>query len=291
MVQKTVKETRERKELSVVKKIQEQNQDYQFSYWVFTFNGYEDADINHLEQEFKRICHWYIFQEEIGNGTHDIPVGPPYLQGTLKLKTRARKTQMTPIHTNIQWEEIKSVKAAKCYSQKEATRSGKQWVYGIELYDPVLVDEPRGWQLDVMKILDNTSDDQLIHWFWEPTGCVGKTELCKYLCVKHQASFVGGGTKQNILCSIKKKTPKVMIVDIPRAEYAYVNYCALEAVKDGCIFSGKFEAGANAFTPPHVICFANSPPKIENLSPDRWNVVSIQELMAALTPDTEVFPV
>jgi hypothetical protein len=37
---------------------------------------------------------------------------------------------------------------------------------------------------------------------------VGKSELCKYLDVKHQASLVGG-KKGDILFSIMKQTPKI----------------------------------------------------------------------------------
>jgi len=263
--------------------LKKKKQNDQFTYWFFTFNGYKDGDMEHLEQEFKLICDWYVFQEEIGDGTHDVPEGTPHLQGTLKLKKRQRMTELKPIEPKIAWFKTISVKGSKCYCSKQKSRNGKQCVFGIELFDPVEVVEPTGWQLDVMKIVDDKETDRKIHWFWEPTGGVGKTELCKYLMVMRDASFVGG-KKADILHSIMKKTPKVVIVNIPRAEYGFVNYGALESTKDGCIFSGKYEGGAKAFNKPKIICFANSPPDLNMLSADRWNIVNVKELIDAITP-------
>jgi len=41
-------------------------------------------------------------------------------------------------------------------------------------------------------------------------------------------------------------------------------------LKDGVVFSGKYEGGARLFPPPHVIIFANFLPDFTKLSADRW---------------------
>jgi hypothetical protein len=53
----------------------------------------------------------------------------------------------------------------------------------------------------------------------------------------------------------------LVICDVPRAAGNFVNYGALEQVKNGLFFSSKYESEMAVFNPPHVICFANSKPK------------------------------
>ena len=56
-----------------------------------------------------------------------------------------------------------------------------------------------------------------------------------------------------------------------------VSYNAIEQLKDGLVFSSKYEGGVKMFNPPHVIIFANWLPDVKTLSEDRWNIVNIGE--------------
>ena len=49
----------------------------------------------------------------------------------------------------------------------------------------------------------------------------------------------------------------------------------LEQIKNGMIYSGKYEGGQCLFESPHIVIFANSKPEIENMSIDRWNIKEI----------------
>jgi len=69
---------------------------------------------------------------------------------------------------------------------------------------------------------------------------------------------------------------KIILVDCPRSQQDYLNYGALEQIKTGLIFSGKYEGTQLVFNCPHVIVFANAPPQnLDCFSSDRWNIVNI----------------
>jgi hypothetical protein len=242
-------------------------------FWVFTFNNYMDHmdHMDHILLVLKSECEWYVFQEEIGES------GTPHLQGTLKLKERRRMSGMkTLIGNEVHWEITKSIKGSIAYCTKLESRAGKQWVHGIDVPEDVDVEQPRGWQLEVMDIIKDVPNKRTIHWFWEPDGCVGKTTLCKYLVVKHNALMLCG--KSNDMFQMLAKFPekrKLILVDVPRCSSGFVNYGAIEQMKNGLVFSGKYEGAQLVFNCPHVIVFANVYPTVENMSLDRWSIVRI----------------
>ena len=176
-------------------------QSYQYNYWFFTYNNYKIEQIEQIEQIFRHECKWYIFQEEIGDG------GTKHLQGTICLKNKQRLSQLKHIEPAIHWEPTKSVKSSIEYCTKYETRSGKIYYYGIDIPKPIKVSEPYGWQLNVMEIIKNEPDDRTIYWFWEPHGNVGKTQLCKYLVVKHNALMLTGKSN-DMYHMISKHTDK-----------------------------------------------------------------------------------
>lgn len=245
-------------------------QGLQYTYWCFTLNNYASEQIEHIEQVFKHETKWYVFQEEIGKE------GTPHLQGTLCLKERQRMTQLKCIDQCIHWEPTKSVKASVVYCTKKDTSTGKIYSYGIELPKEIDVIEPSGWMLQVMDMIKLPPDKRTIHWFWEPTGGCGKTSLAKYLVVKHNALMLTG--KSNDMYHMISKFPNkrsLFIVDCPRSQQDYINYGAIEQIKNGLIFSGKYDGCQLVFDCPHVIVFANTPPEFDKMSYDRWDVVRI----------------
>lgn len=245
-------------------------QSNQYTYWCFTLNNYTAECIEQIEQVFKHECRWYIFQEETGES------GTPHLQGNICLKIKQRLTQLRIIDPRIHWESTKSVKKSILYCSKYESRTGKIYAHGIDIPEQLEIEEPRGWQLEVIDILKQKPDKRTIHWFWEPNGGVGKTTLCKYLVVKHDALMLTG--KSNDMYNMISKYPnkrKVIIVDCPRSSQDYINYGAIEQIKNGLIFSGKYEGAQVVFNCPHVIVFSNQEPDIHKMSDDRWHIVEI----------------
>lgn len=245
-------------------------QPLQYTYWCFTLNNHTAEQIDHLEQVFKHECKWYVFQEEVG------AAGTPHLQGTLCLKTRQRLTQLKSIDPHIHWEPTKSVNKSIVYCTKLETATGRFFSHGIDIPKPIWVCEPTGWQLDVMEIINKPPDSRTVHWFWEPDGGKGKTALAKYLVFKHKALMLTG--KSNDMYHMISKFPdrrSLFVVDCPRSQQDYINYGAIEQIKNGLIFSGKYDGCQLVFNHPHIIVFANTPPDYDKMSADRWNVVRI----------------
>lgn len=241
----------------------------QYLYWAFTLNNYTKEILEILVQILKHECVWYVFQEEIGE------CGTPHLQGTLYLKRKQRMTELKSWNNKVHWERTKKVSASIAYCTKAETRAGEIYSYGIDIPEEVKVDLPYGWQLLVMDIISQKPDDRTIHWFYEPVGGIGKTTLCKYLCVKHKAIMLTGKSNDMFHQLSKMKNIKLVLVDIPRCAQEYINYGAIEQIKNGLIFSGKYEGSQLIFNCPHVICFANEPPTITKMSMDRWRIYNI----------------
>lgn len=247
------------------------------TYWCFTYNNHTEEGIEHLVQIVQHECDWYVMQEEKGTE------GTIHIQGTLKLKTRQRLTALMKWNSKIHWESTRNISASIAYCSKQETRYGRQWTKGIELPPEIEIEEPYGWQLKVMDILNKPADKRLIYWYWEDIGNVGKTTLTKYLAIKHDALIVSGKTADifHIIAKrvMAKKPPTIIIFDCPRSMMDYVNYTALEKVKDGIFCSGKYDGEMIVYNCPHVMVFANEEPVRSSLSEDRWVVVNIKDIM------------
>lgn len=68
---------------------------------------------------------------------------------------------------------------------------------------------------------------------------------------------------------------RVVCIDLARTSESYAPYEAIEQIKNGLIFSGKYDSRTKVFNPPHVFVFANFPPDQAKLSADRWHIVHI----------------
>ena len=255
----------------------------QYVYWCFTLNNYDVETMETMETVFRSHFDWYIFQEETGEE------GTRHLQGTVKCTKKMRLTELKRIDKAIRWSVTKAIKASILYCTKLATRTGKIYTYNVKIpkgHEDIEVDEPYGWQLEAMKILEDKPDRRSIHWFWEPDGNRGKTSLCKYLCVKKDALMLTGksGDMYHMLTKFPDKR-EVILVDVPRSSQGYFNYGAIEQIKNGLVFSGKYEGCQLVFNCPHVLVFANEPPDVDAMSKDRW---VIHDIGAASPPASQV---
>jgi hypothetical protein len=71
--------------------------------------------------------------------------------------------------------------------------------------------------------------------------------------------------------------PKIIIMNIPRCNEGHISYQALEQLKDGLAMSTKYEGGQMCMNSPHVVVFANTPPDMEKMSNDRFNIVNLSK--------------
>lgn len=137
----------------------------------------------------------------------------------------------------------------------------------------------REWQQSLLTMVDSPVDPRAITWVYETTGHVGKTFLAKFLAMRKGTVICqgkGADVFNQVNASIESGTcPKLVLVDVPRVSIDFLSYNAMECLKNGMLYSGKYEGGVCIFPSPHVFCFANEPPAYHKMSQDRWNVFKI----------------
>lgn len=243
-------------------------------HWVFTLNNYTNDDIRNISSNSS--IDQYIFQEETGEE------GTPHLQGYIKFKTKVRPMGKFK-NKKIHWERCKYIQQAIDYCHKEETRTGE--IYTNMIYDKPLKllskDMLYGWQREILDICNQEPDDRSIHWYWEERGAKGKSALCKLLCANFGALCVSGKSADCKYAIVKYKElhrhyPKVILFDIPRSNIDYINYEAIEKIKDGLFFVGKYESQQVIMNCPHIFIFANEYPTEDKLSADRWKINYIE---------------
>lgn len=174
--------------------------------------------------------------------------------------------------------------ALKQYIAKEKTRfaaGASSSSTNYILNDPMAGLELYPWQQTIKNLLAHPPDPREIFWFWDTAGCAGKTTFAKHLCMQNESTLYVAGKSADVKCMIhtliieKKIHPTVIIFDFVRSVEEYVSYDAIESVKNGIFFSGKYHPGMVMFNPPHVIILANFEPQRNKLSQDRWKIEEI----------------
>lgn len=163
---------------------------------------------------------------------------------------------------------------------KYCSKESDVWKFGFP--KPIkIIQNLYPWQKKVENLIMTEPDDRTITWIFEGNGNVGKTQLVKYLVVKHKTLFCNGGKHTDIMNLVFNQdmdNTTAIVFDIPRANKGNISYASLEAIKNGMVCNTKYETGVKIFNPPHVIVFANFPPESEGqLSMDRWNMFELIE--------------
>lgn len=250
----------------------------QLIHWCFTWNNYTIEDIETLETLFGHLAHKYCFQREIGEKT-----GTKHLQGVVSLKKAMRWTEFG-LPPAIHWEKAQHVTKAYLYASKDSTREVGTRPHTLNYSVPEeldLITPNKQWQVDIINLCNQKPNPRTVHWYWESTGGVGKSSFTKYMVAKHNAIFFEQGKHSDIMHLVAQtnmEKTKIVIIDVPRDNGNMVSYKAIEAIKNGMIFSGKYETKTKLFNSPHVIIFANEPPDEDRLSKDRWHIVNISEI-------------
>lgn len=229
--------------------------------YFFTWNNYQLDDITNLITWFKERNAKFIFQEEKGHGS-----GTPHLQGHVCFRSSVPKKLMDK---KVPWCEFtKNIRAATAYCSKLDTRAGKVYCEGFSIPER-LEDELEGkilyeFQRFIIDLYELPRHQRRVYWLWNKDGDIGKTSLLKSMISQGKnVCFVGNSTKhaaQTLGTHIDKKGyPKMVFVNLARGVDA--NYQLIERIKDGCIHCDMYDTGAVIFNRPHVIVFANAPPR------------------------------
>jgi len=143
---------------------------------------------------------------------------------------------------------------------------------------PVPEHEFRTWQSDLMATLEEDPNDRDVVFIVDKTGNQGKTWFAKRYCLDHSdAQYMEPAKKADMAYALRTDI-RVLFINVTRTkdtksqEYLY---SFIESVKDGMVFSPKYESGMKCLAPPHVVVMTNSDPDYDMLSPDRFVVVDL----------------
>lgn len=268
--------------------------------WTFTLNNYSDSEYSDLLIFCKKKDR-YIIGKEVGKE------GTPHLQGYFYHRNQTRWSTLKKLNPRMHLEKARSdIETNYNYCSKEGNfvtnieppkKSAKELLEEktervLKQYENV---EWKPFQKKCINICEADKDPRKIYWFWEPTGNFGKSFITKYLFCRFGGIICSG--KQNdvfnqlntFMKENENSDPNIVICDIPRRLIDYFSYSALEKLKDGLVYSGKYEGGICLLEEaPHIICFANEPPDTSSMSEDRWVIERIDTIKEDVFED--LFP-
>lgn len=132
------------------------------------------------------------------------------------------------------------------------------------------------YQIEWWNRLQNQNDRQIL-WICDVVGGKGKTTFGKWLRVNHLAEKMKMKTS---MVEFMYKGSEYVYINLTRTQEEYVNYGALEELKDGDIVCDKYEGRSVLFAPPKVIVFANFYPDVSTMTRDRWEIIDYDNLGA-----------
>ena len=114
-------------------------------------------------------------------------------------------------------------------------------------------------------------DDRKVMWIVDEKGGLGKSAFARYIIMNHDAFWTECGRTADIACAYEGQ--RIAVFDFGRSEDStYWPYRSLESMKNGAIFSGKYESQMKLGEPVQVIVMSNVYPDISKLSMDRWDI-------------------
>ena len=132
------------------------------------------------------------------------------------------------------------------------------------------------WQLELLAICDEPCDSRSINFVVDPEGNKGKSYFAAYLELnsKKVVQVMKCGKRDDMAFELDE-TIAILVIDVSRSMSKYLNYQFLEDVKDGRVFSPKYESYTKRFNSPHVIVMMNEDPDMTQLSEDRMVIKRI----------------
>lgn len=138
----------------------------------------------------------------------------------------------------------------------------------------------RPWQQDILERTAGISDPRKIFWIWDSVGNMGKSRLARHMVAEKGAILLSGRVSD---MAYAYDNHPIVIFDISRtqAETADHLYSFAEMLKNGILFSTKYESGQKVFQPPHVLFFSNMEWPEGKFSEDRKLVINLNSVRDA----------
>lgn len=256
-----------------------------YMYSIVYFSDMEDQPA--LAKWLDKYCKKYIYQLERAPTT-----GNTHFQCYVNLKVKRRPTEMWKLLNaeGFDGADCSPVSnygklALQSYCMKKDTRVEGPWADKPIYMGQDLIKNLKGWQQDILNLLDETPDPRKIVWLYDDIGNTGKTSLAKYMYFHYpkKVCYLTVGKAADLLNFVYKMQGRLLyFIDISRTiPNGTMNelYSAIESVKNGFFLNTKYETGMACFARPHVVVCSNHLPKTTALSRDRL-VIKNMSLMS-----------
>lgn len=181
------------------------------------------------------------------------------------------------------WQEIDAdIKAGMPWAEltSKYTEEAIKYVGGLrnhyETHRPQhkyeLPEPRRPFQQEIITYIEGPVDDRKILWICDPPGNAGKSKLADHLMSNSNVKVFANGKTADIAMAWNGEH---VVFDFSRTQQEHINYGVLEDLKNGRIFSPKYQSCVKFFKPIHLVVFANFNPEISKMSLDRWDIRSI----------------
>lgn len=245
--------------------------------WVFTLNNYTTDEEQMIYNYLTTNATKWIYGFEVGEE------GTPHLQGYMEFKDAVRNTTLK--NNGFKRAHILTARGNLEKNYNYCSKDNKFKYGGFKpkkLNYKENIENFYNWENIIINELNNEPDNRSINWIWEPNGCAGKTTFQKWIFTHLKNVVVLSGKSadmKNCIVEFTKKnreTPDIVLINIPRCiDDKYISFEGIESIKDMFFYSGKYEGGMVCGQPPHLYIFANTPPKTDNMSKDRWIIRQI----------------
>lgn len=129
-----------------------------------------------------------------------------------------------------------------------------------------------GIQQKIIDYVNSPTHDREIYWVYDPKGGTGKTDLANHLISNNGFLVFGNAKTADVALAWNGEN---VIFDYSRSQQDHINYGVIEDVKNGRIFSGKYQSCVKLYARPKVLVFANFLPDFSKMSSDRWRVSEV----------------
>ncbi len=131
--------------------------------------------------------------------------------------------------------------------------------------------ELRPWQKWVVSMMEFQGDRRVL-FVVDEAGGLGKTWLTKWYHVNLEAAVYTTTKRGDVAYAYNGESG--VIFDLSRSQLEKINFDTIESLKNGMIFSTKYESRLKLYQPPRVVVFMNKRPELyKNLSTDRLEML------------------
>lgn len=117
----------------------------------------------------------------------------------------------------------------------------------------------------------NGQDNRQILWIFDISGSIGKSTFSDYLEFYHNAISLTNSASRDIAHAYDRQS--IVAFDFERSVDEKINYGVIENLKNGKIFSSKYDSKSKRFTKPKIIVFSNFAPDTSKLTTNRWHIL------------------